>query len=973
MGTGALLGLACLTLALLSHPCYGQEPVPVFNISRYGARGDGTTLATAAINKAVAACVAAGGGTVYVPSGTFVTGSFRLFSNVNLYLSPGAILLASDRTEDYLLQKDYGFTGYGAGNKLGLIFADHAENVSVTGTGTIDGRPDASLYMDSIQQEGAEDARYARQGKEYMNPAYDRGEAPVMWKGVYGDRPGVELLFSSCRKVTIRDITIRNAADWSMNLLACDDAKVMGISIRNNMSVPNSDGIDMYDSRNVMISDCDIRAGDDALAVISTSNLTVTNCTLSSRSSGIRIGYNAFNENNSGNLLFDNIRIYGSNRGIGIFQRQKGDLENMVFSNMIIDTRLYPGQWWGHGEPIHISALPGIGSKTVGAIRNVRFSNIIASGEEGVILYGSPESHLDHISFDRVQLRITRGPLTAAYGGNFDLRPTNDPAQSIFAHDIPALYAQYVDGLSLKNLEVRWDSGLPAFFTSAVDCRNFQHLTIEGFEGSAAPTGLSAAITLRDGKDARIRDARLSPGSSGEVLRREQVDGLDMAPPPDDGPAVSNGYGAQTGAPATQAPAAPGTPSPFVTTDGVAFRLEGKPYRYIGANYWYGPLIASGGAADNEGRKRVRRELDFLVSKGVTNLRVLAGAEGSGMLSGRERVGPPLQPREGVFDEKVFRGLDYLLSEMGKRHMKAVLYLSNNWEWSGGFLQYLNWHGLLSADTMRAKLSWDEQRDYVRQFYTCQGCKDGYDLQARTIITRVNSFTHRPYAGDPTIMAWELGNEPRPMRPAADDAYRAWVETAAAYIKSIDHHHLVTVGTEGLASTEDMPLFERIHAGRNVDYLTIHIWPKNFGFFQDTSIAKNWTNMMDRAATYIDEHIPVAKRLNKPMVIEEFGLPRDLQSFNPQSPTTLRDSFYTFIFTRCLSEPVLAGCNFWAFGGIARPIPGQVFWKKGDDWMGDPPGEEQGLNTVFDSDRTTWQRIAAWAERIRNTPQEHAP
>ena len=920
-----------LFLLLFTARAYGQEKV--FDIRQYGAKGDGVTIDTRSIDDAIAACAKAGGGTVVVPSGTFVTGSFRLYSNMNLYLSPGAVLLGSPRMEDYLIQKDYGFTGYGAGNKLGIVFADHATNVSVTGTGTIDGNPAASLYMDSLQVSNPSDWKYTRQGQNYLSGA-SRDEAPVMWKGVYGDRPGVELLFSSCQKVTIRDITIRNAADWSMNLLNCDDAKVLGISIHNNLSVPNSDGIDMYGSKNVVISDCNIRAGDDAIAVISTSNLVVTNCNLTSRSSGIRIGYNAFDDDDSGNLLFDNIRISGSNRGIGIFQRRGGNLSNMLFSHMIIDTRLYPGQWWGHGEPIHISAIPGIGSKIVGRISNVRFEDIVASGDEGVLLYGSPESNLSDIHLTNVQVTLRRGPLTLTEGGNFDLRPTNDPALNLFSHDIPALYAQYVNGLSLENVSVRWGDSLPSFFTHTIECKHFTDLTVRGLSGALIDTPVSVHY---------------------------------------------NGYGA--------------TASPFVTTDGITFQLEGKPYYYIGTNYWYGSLIAAGApstnapskntaeaplnhrpgapASESAGRRRVREELDFLVSQGVTNLRVLAGAEGSGMLNGRERVGPPLQPQEGVFDERVFRGLDYLLSEMGKRHMKAILYLSNNWEWSGGFLQYLDWHGQVDDKTVRAKMPYDNFRDDVSRFYACKPCTDGYAAQSKALIERVNIYTRLRYSDDPTIMAWELGNEPRPMRAASNDAYRAWVASAAAYIKSLDPHHLVTVGTEGVASTEDLQLYEDIHADPHVDYLTVHIWPKNFGFFSDTAIAAGWNHILGSAEAYLQQHIPIAERLHKPMVIEEFGLPRDLQSFVPGSPVRLRDAWYAFIFEHCARIPVLAGCNFWAFGGQARPIPGQVFWKKGDTWMGDPPGEEQGLNTVFDCDSSTWKVVREWRGRIQEVKRDN--
>ena len=240
----------------------------------------------------------------------------------------------------------------------------------------------------------------------------------------------------------------------------------------------NSDGIDMYDSKNVTISDCIISAGDDAIAVISSDNITVDNCVLHSRSSGIRIGYNVFNNHNSGNLLFNNIRIYDSNRGIGIFQRQEGDMKNMIFSNIIIDTRLHSGQWWGHGEPIHISAVPGLGSKKVGKISNVRFSNITATAETGVVIYGSKESVLEDIVLDEVNISIQRGNLSESYGGNIDLRPTNDISIGIFRHDIPAVYACYVKNLDIRNLQINWGPNMSSYFTNAVECTHFNRVKI---------------------------------------------------------------------------------------------------------------------------------------------------------------------------------------------------------------------------------------------------------------------------------------------------------------------------------------------------------------------------------------------------------------------------------------------------------------------------------------------------------------
>lgn len=941
---------------------------PVFNVRAYGAKGDGKTLDTKAIDKTIAACVKAGGGTVLVPAGTFVTGTVRLYSNVDLHLAPGSVLLASDNTHDYLLQSDFGFGGSGAGGKkLGLIFADRAENVSLTGTGIIDGRAEAYMYMDSVQVSGEEDSKYTRQGMGYMNAPAGKAEAPVMWKGEFADRPGTQIVFHACKRVLVRDITVRNANDWTMDLNACDNVKVLGISIDNNMGVPNSDGVDMYDSKNVIIANCDIRAGDDAIAVVSTSDVKVTNCSLHSRSCGIRVGYNGFNDNNSGNLLFDNIRIWGSNRGVGIFQRRGGDISNMLFSNMIIDTRLYPGQWWGHGEPIHISALPGLGSKKVGTLSNIRFTNIIARGEQGIVLYGSDESTLRDIRFDNVQLTIVRGRLTDVYGGNFDLRAVNDPRQGIFKHDIPALFARHVDGLTLRGLDVRWDSTLPAYFTNAVYCEDFSRLTVEDFRGTAAPhaRGLSA-IELQDGKDAEVRDVhgagivreRVEGFSSGSS---EATSGLSAASSASAVGASSGGYGQLPGSTAYLHT----VPAGFVTRVGGAFVVDNTPYHYIGANYWQGALLANTAAYGKAGRARVVRELDFLAAHGVTNLRILAGAEGTGAIDGSYRVGPSLQPRKGVFSEAALQGLDFLLSEMGRRNMKAVIYLSNNWDWSGGWLQYLNWNGKLPDSSFLRKLSWDEMRDKVSQFYDCAGCVADYDNQIRKLLGRTNSITHRRYVSDPAIMAWELANEPRPMRPSAYDGYRRWVSATAALIKHLDPDHLVTTGTEGMASTDDnIGIYSDIHADKNIDYLTIHVWPKNWGFFSDTAIAASMPRIVANSTAYIDKHMAVARRLNKPMVIEEFGLPRDLQRFDPGSPATLRQQYYAFLF-RTVKESIaagtgLAGCNFWAYGGEGRPVKGQAMWKKGDTWLGDPPMEEQGLNAVFDTDDALWKVVTSY-------------
>lgn len=407
--------------------------------------------------------------------------------------------------------------------------------------------------------------------------------------------------------------------------------------------------------------------------------------------------------------------------------------------------------------------------------------------------------------------------------------------------------------------------------------------------------------------------------------------------------------------------------SSFVSVKNHQFYASGKPYYFIGTNYWYGTLL--GLEKDKrKGINRLRRELDFLKANGVTNLRIMAGAEGAGMINGVMRVAPPLQPEQGKFNENILDGLDLILAEMGKRNMKAVVFFSNNWEWSGGFQQYLIWNNRVPDDRKTRKLTWDEQRDIVSQFYACEPCKENYDKQVNLILNRTNKYSKKKYTEDSAVMAWELANEPRPMRPVANYAYKKWIGDVAAMIKAKDKNHLVTIGHEGFMGTENIKLYEEINADKNLDYLTIHIWAKNWGWFKDNKVAEGFPNVVEKAVSYIDQHLVVAKKLNKPLVIEEFGLPRDNQSFDINASTSLRDDYYGRIFSilakQSESNGHLAGAAFWAFGGTSRPVKNQIFWKQGDDYMGDPPMEEQGLNTVFDGDRSTWKVINSFSKSL---------
>jgi polygalacturonase len=497
-----------------------------YNIINYGARCDGKTCNTAAIQKAVNDCHRNGGGRILVPRGIFITGTIRLYSNMELYLEPGSILYGSADNKDYLYQKDFGFTGPGAGVKTGILVAHNEENISITGFGKILGNGALSMYMDSLQQGADFNRIYTRQKQDYMSPRWGRADGPVLWKGNYDDRPGVMVIFSSCKNIRLSNIKLEESPNWTIAFLNSTDIKVNGITIDNNMNIPNSDGIDMYDSKNITISDCVINAGDDAIAVISSSYITATNCVLHSRSCGIRVGYNVFNDNNSGNLLFNNIIIYDSNRGIGIFQRRKGNMENMIFANIIISTRLHSGQWWGHGEPIHISSVPGLGSIECGSIRNLRFSNISATSESGIIIYASKKGLIRDIHFDHLDLTIKPGALTAGYGGNIDLRPVNNMALGIFSHSIPAFYSNLSDELVIRDMNVRWESGLPDYFNHAVECDGFESLTIDGLNEyfiNKRQSGKDATVYLQSGGTAHIRAIWSSDGKKKLVKENNVI------------------------------------------------------------------------------------------------------------------------------------------------------------------------------------------------------------------------------------------------------------------------------------------------------------------------------------------------------------------------------------------------------------------------------------------------------------------
>jgi mannan endo-1,4-beta-mannosidase len=409
----------------------------------------------------------------------------------------------------------------------------------------------------------------------------------------------------------------------------------------------------------------------------------------------------------------------------------------------------------------------------------------------------------------------------------------------------------------------------------------------------------------------------------------------------------------------------------FVTTRDGRFYRGDTEYKFIGANFWYGAVLASEGQGGD--RERLQKELDLMQEVGITNVRVLVGGEGPDTVA--SHVVPVLQPEPGVYNDTILQGLDYLIAELEKRKMTAVLFLNNSWEWSGGYGAYLEWAGCGPVPDWS---DWTIAQNYHCQFVKNDSAKAMAERHVRYIVSRTNTVTGKSYSESPAIMAWELANEPRAF--ARDSVTKAcfaeWVETQAKLIKSLDSNHLVTTGSEGIEGCEeDSALFRKIHAFPEIDYICIHIWPYNWRWLGPASgpltngLAKNgetsvvdsvpFASRMTRA--YMDRCWDVVKELNKPMVLEEFGYPRDGYRIELNSTTQGRDSYYEYAFS-LMDEGKLQGCCFWAWGGYAQPK--HVRWQRWDDYVGDPAQEEQGLNAVFASDTTTLEVIRQAAERL---------
>lgn len=467
MKTKLVVALAlCLFLNLIAKAQY--------NIITYGAKGDGKTNDAAAIQKAIDACSAAGGGRVLVPGGhVYLAGPFNLKSFVELRIEGGAKILASPDESIYTKSAFRDNKGEGTiwigGEKL--------EQVSITGSGVIDGNG-ISFMGEELSD-------------SYVLKPFN----------VVDPRPHI-LTLIGCNKLNIDGVTFKNSAYWTVHLIGCNDVSISNITLLNSIKIRNSDGIDLDHSKNVRIINCYIESGDDCICLKNRrefeeygacENIVISNCTMTSSSCAIKIG--SENMDRISNVLINNCNIRNSNRGIGIQNRDEGTVSDVIFSNLTIEAKLFSDVWWGKSEPIYITAYPratannkdagwrlpkGKTKGFVGAVKNIYFSNIRCTGEGGVYISGESPDKISNINFDQVSVFMNK--TTTEAGGIYDRRPSN--VEGLIKSPIAGFYFENTGNINLLNSEVIWGPKKPTYAGKAVEQKNVSKLRVVNFAES---------------------------------------------------------------------------------------------------------------------------------------------------------------------------------------------------------------------------------------------------------------------------------------------------------------------------------------------------------------------------------------------------------------------------------------------------------------------------------------------------------
>ncbi|HSH95680.1 MAG TPA: glycosyl hydrolase family 28 protein [Roseimicrobium sp.] len=421
----ALFALAVINL--LFTPSVIAAAGTVIDATKAGAIGDGTTLNTASIQKAIDNCAAGGGGTVHFPAGRYLTGTIQIKSNITLRLAKDATLLGSTDIADYL-NLDPFLDGPGDPMGHALVVAVDAKNVGIEGEGTIDG-----------------------QGRELRAKQDPYKKRPFLVRWV------------RCTRVKVKDVHLTHPGAWTLNFFQSKEILVEGVTIRTqNSGVNNADGIDLDSCQDAVITRCDIQTGDDAFCLKSTSlvptrNIKATNLTLSTWCNAIKLGTESIG--GFENISVSNCRVTNTGMaGIALYTVDGGDLRKVTISDITMD---------GVGTPVSIrrgarlkTFRNGDQHKTTpGKLVGVTIKNVTATNSTsiGILINGVPGYPVENLLLENIQIEVPGGG--TAEDAKIQL-PENEggyPENRMFGPTLPSygIYARHVRGAVFKNIKIK--------------------------------------------------------------------------------------------------------------------------------------------------------------------------------------------------------------------------------------------------------------------------------------------------------------------------------------------------------------------------------------------------------------------------------------------------------------------------------------------------------------------------------------
>lgn len=511
------LGLVATASPLLAAPTLTDNGTPsprIFDVKNFGASGDGKTLDTAAINQAIGACSSAGGGTVYLAPGVYLSGTVVLKSNVTLYLEAGATLLGSKDIRDFTRQIQS--TRLNTGNStfptdlkdagpFHLIFARDAENIGLAGPGKIDGQGTAFWVPSGRAHPPAEEA-----WRDVI--AFD-------WKP-HQPRPSPMLEFYNCKNLRIADLRIENAAGWTMRPINCDNVFIRGITVKNPVYGPNTDGMDLTCCHNVFVSDCLIDTGDDAICLKSenpyggelrvSKNITITNCVLSCCCNGFKFG--TATHGGFENVTFSNSVIFNDDvplnsrviSGIALEMVDGGWIDGVLISNIRMQrvrTPIFIRR--GNRKP-RPDGTPGTLRSVT--IENIHATNAISTSSiTGIEGFDVEDVTLSNIRIDTgengkaewVNRKIPEVANSYPEARNFGRLPSY------------GFYCRHVSGLRLRNVEFK-TGALEA--RPAIICDDVKNVDLDSIRG-APISSAEPVIKLIQTKQAFIRGCSAPAGT----------------------------------------------------------------------------------------------------------------------------------------------------------------------------------------------------------------------------------------------------------------------------------------------------------------------------------------------------------------------------------------------------------------------------------------------------------------------------